>query len=44
VNLLGDAHRWVVHWRRQGMRSLPPFKLDDLSGRYDRVVERALTW
>jgi transposase-like protein len=25
------------------MRSLPPFKLDDPSGRYDRVVERALT-
>jgi transposase len=43
VNLLGDAHRWVAHWRAQGHTSLPPFKLDDLSGRYDRLVERALT-
>lgn len=43
VNLLGDAHRWVAHWRGQGKHSLPPFKLDDLSGRYDRLVERALT-
>jgi transposase len=43
VNLLGDAHRWAAHWRGQGHTSLPPFKLDDLSARYDRLVERALT-
>jgi transposase len=42
VNLLGDAHRWVAHWRVQDRTSLPPFKLDDLSVRYDRLVERAL--
>jgi transposase len=42
VNLLGDAHRWVAHWRGQGHTSLPPFKLDDLSARYDHLVERAL--
>jgi transposase len=43
VNLLGDAHRWVAHWREQGRNSLPPFKIDDLSTRYDRLVDRALT-
>jgi len=43
VNLLGDAHRWVAHWRGQGHPSLPRFKLEDLSARYDRLVERALT-
>ena len=43
VNLLGDAHRWVAHWRGQDHTSLPAFKLDDLSARYDRLVERALT-
>jgi transposase len=43
VNLLGDAHRWAAHWRGQGHTSLPPFKLDDLSARYDCLVERALT-
>ena len=42
VNLLGDAHRWVAHWRGQGRHRLPDFKLDDLSGRYDRIVEHAL--
>lgn len=42
VNLLGDAHRWVGHWREQGHHRLPDFKLDDLHWRYDRVVERAL--
>jgi transposase-like protein len=42
VALLGDAHRWVAHWREQGSHSLPRFKLDDLSWRYDRLVERAL--
>jgi transposase/regulator of replication initiation timing len=42
VGLLGDAHRWVAHWREQGHTSLPRFKLDDLSERYDRLVERAL--
>ena len=43
VNLLGDAHRWVTHWRGQGRHSLPAFKLDDLSTRYDRLVEHALS-
>jgi transposase len=43
VNLLGDAHRWVAHWRTQDHPSLPAFKLDDLSERYDHIVERALT-
>ena len=42
VNLLGDAHRWVAHWRGQGHTALPPFKLDDLVARYDLLVERAL--
>ncbi len=42
VNLLGDAHRWVAHWRTRDHTTLPPFKLDDLSTRYDRLVERAL--
>jgi len=43
VNLLGDAHRWVGHWRGQGQHRLPDFKLDDLHRRrYDRLVERAL--
>jgi transposase len=43
VNLLGDAHRWVAHWRGRDRTSLPQFKLDDLSQRYDRLVERALS-
>jgi transposase len=43
VNLLGDAHRWVAHWRGRDHTSLPQFKLDDLSARYDRLVARALT-
>jgi transposase len=43
VNLLGDAHRWVAHWRGRNDTSLPGFKLDDLSARYDRLVERALS-
>jgi transposase len=42
VNLLGDAHRWVAHWRTQHHTSLPTFKLDDLSARYDRLVTHAL--
>jgi len=33
----------VAHWREQGWHSLPEFKLNDLSWRYDRLVERALT-
>ena len=43
VSLLGDAHRWVAHWRGRNHTRLPAFKLDDLSARYDRLVERALT-
>ena len=43
VTLLGDAHRWAAHWRGQGCTGLPPFKFDDLSARYDLLVERALT-
>lgn len=42
VTLLGDAHRWVAHWRAQDHTGLPPFKLDDLSARYDLLVGRAL--
>jgi transposase len=42
VNLLGDAHRWVAHWRARNHTALPPFKLDDLSTRYDLLVERAV--
>jgi len=42
VNLLGDARRWVGHWREQGRHRLPEFKLDDLHRRYDRLIERAL--
>jgi len=42
VNLLGDAHRWVGHWRQRGHHRLPAFKLDDLHRRYDRLVNRAL--
>jgi transposase len=43
VTLLGDAHRWVAHWRDRGHTGLPAFKYDDLSERYDQVVDRALT-
>lgn len=42
VDLLGDAHRWVSHWREQGATTLPPFKLDQLHHRYDQIVKRAL--
>jgi transposase len=42
VDLLGDAHRWVGHWRARGHDRLPEFKLDDLHHRYDAIVERAL--
>jgi transposase len=42
VDLLGDAYRWVGHWRDKGHRQLPGFKLDDLYSRYDRLIERAL--
>ena len=43
VTLLGDAYRWVAHWRDRGHTGLPAFKYDDLSTRYDQVVDRALT-
>lgn len=42
VNLLGDAYRWVGHWRQRGHHRLPDFKLNDLHWRYDRLIERAL--
>lgn len=42
VTLLGNAHRWVAHWRDRGYTGLPAFKYDDLSERYDQVVDRAL--
>jgi transposase len=42
VTLLGNAHRWVTHWRDRGHTALPAFKYDDLSERYDHVVDRAL--
>lgn len=43
VNLLVDAHRWVAHRRTQDHTALPPSKLDDLSTRYDRLVEQPLS-
>lgn len=43
VTLLGDAHRWVAHWRERGHTGLPEFKYQDLAERYDQIVERALT-
>jgi transposase len=43
LTLLGDAHRWVAHWRDRGHTGLPTFKLDDLHTRYDRLVEGALS-
>jgi transposase len=43
VLLLGDGYRWVAAWRDKGHDHLPDFKLDDLSRRFDDLVERALT-
>ena len=43
INLLGDAHRWVAAWRRDGHGRLPDFTAEDLSWRYDELVTRALT-
>jgi transposase len=42
VDLLGDAYRWVGHWRGQGHHRLPEFKLNDLHERYDHLIDRAL--
>ncbi len=42
INLLGDAHRWVGAWRRDGHDRLPDFKGEDLSWRYDELVAQAL--
>jgi transposase len=42
IDLLGDAYRWVVAWRRDGHRELPDFKADDLRRRWDETIERAL--
>jgi transposase len=42
VNLLGDGYRWTTLWREKGHHRLPEFKLDDLSRRFDDLVERAL--
>jgi hypothetical protein len=43
INLLGDAHRWVGAWRRDGHDRLPDFTVEDLSSwRYDELVARAL--
>ncbi|WP_328818948.1 IS66 family transposase [Nonomuraea cypriaca] len=42
VLLLGDGHRWVAAWRDKGHDRLPAFKFDDLSRRFDDLVERAL--
>jgi hypothetical protein len=41
VTLLGDAHRWVAHWRGRDYTGQPRFKFDDLSARYDQLVGRA---
>ena len=43
INLLGDAYRWVGHWREQGHHQLPQFKQNDLHSRYDAIIERALS-
>lgn len=42
ITLLGDAHRWVAAWRRDGHDRLPDFTAEDLSWRYDELVARAL--
>jgi len=42
IDLLGDAHRWVAAYRRDGHTCLPDFKADDLRHRWDQTIERAL--
>lgn len=42
IDLLGDAHRWVAAWKRDGHHELPEFKATDLRLRWDATVERAL--
>jgi transposase len=42
TGLLGDAHRWVAAWRRDGHTELPEFKAADLRRRWDQTIERAL--
>jgi transposase-like protein len=42
IDLLGDAHRWVAAWRRDGHDGLPGFKAADLRRRWDETLERAL--
>lgn len=42
IDLLGDAHRWVAAYRRDGHDRLPDFKADDLRTRWDHTIERAL--
>jgi transposase len=42
IDLLGDAHRWVAAFKRDGHRALPDFKAADLRSRWDQTLERAL--
>jgi transposase len=42
IDLLGDAHRWVAAWRRDGHHELPDFKAADLRQRWDETLQRAL--
>lgn len=42
IDLLGDAHRWVAAWRRDGHTELPGFKAADLHRRWDETTGRAL--
>jgi transposase len=42
IDLLGDAHRWVAAWKRDGYIRLPEFKAADLRLRWDETIERAL--
>jgi transposase len=43
IDLLGDAHRWVAAWRRDGHTELPDFKATDLRRRWNETIERALS-
>jgi transposase len=42
IDLLGDAHRWVAAYLRDGHTRLPDFKADDLRTRWEQTIERAL--
>jgi hypothetical protein len=42
IDLLGDAHRWVAAYLRDGHTRLHDFKADDLRTRREQTIERAL--